>query len=60
MNLDDFDIFVTNFGTNNPDVDFDASDFVNLDDFDIFVELFGKQPGPSSKFSLHLDKEMGK
>lgn len=47
VNLDDFDIFVDNFGTSNADADLDGSNFVNLDDFDIFVALFGKAPGPA-------------
>lgn len=50
VNLDDFDLFVSYFGTGNPHADFDLSGFVNLDDFDIFVELFGKKPGPSGSF----------
>jgi len=47
VNLSDFSLFRSAFGTAGPDADFNGSGSVNLSDFSIFRSSFGKAPGPS-------------
>jgi hypothetical protein len=47
VNLSDFSLFRSAFGTAGPDADFNGSGSVNLSNFSIFRSSFGKAPGPS-------------
>ena len=47
VDLTDFSLFRTAFGTAGPDADFDGSGIVDLSDFSIFRNLFGSAAGPS-------------
>ena len=47
VDLSDFSLFRSAFGTANPDADFDGDGSVNLSDFSIFRASFGGAPGPS-------------
>ncbi len=47
VNLSDFSLFRSAFGTAGPDADFNGDGSVNLSDFSIFRSSFGSAPGPS-------------
>ncbi len=47
VNLSDFSMFRSAFGTADPDADFNGDGGVNLSDFSIFRSMFGSAPGPS-------------
>jgi hypothetical protein len=47
VNLTDYSLFRSAFGTANPDADFNGDGQVNLSDYSIFRSSFGKAPGPS-------------
>ena len=47
VNLSDFSLFRSAFGTADADADFNGDGSVNLSDFSIFRSLFGSAPGPS-------------
>ena len=47
VNLSDFSLFRSVFGTADPDADFNGDGFVNLSDFALFRGMFGSAPGPS-------------
>jgi len=47
VNLSDYSLFRSVFGTTDPDADFNGDGIVNLSDYSIFRRSFGKAPGPS-------------
>jgi len=47
VNLSDYSVFRSKFGTTDPDADFNGDGTVNLSDYSIFRAAFGKAPGPS-------------
>ncbi len=47
VNLSDFSLFRSAFGTADPDADFNGDGSVNLSDFSLFRAMFGSAPGPS-------------
>ena len=47
VNLSDYSVFRSKFGTADPDADFNGDGVVNLSDYSIFRAAFGKAPGPS-------------
>ena len=47
VNLSDFSLFRTAFGTADPDADLNGDGAVNLSDFSLFRGMFGNAPGPS-------------
>jgi hypothetical protein len=47
VDLSDFSLFRSAFGTADPDADFDGNGAVDLSDFSIFRTSFGSAPGPS-------------
>ena len=47
VNLSDYSVFRSVFGTADPDADFNGDGIVNLSDYSIFRAAFGKAPGPS-------------
>ena len=47
VNLSDYSVFRSVFGTADPDADFNGDGMVNLSDYSIFRAAFGKAPGPS-------------
>jgi len=47
VDLSDFSLFRSAFGTADPDADFDGDGAVDLSDFSTFREFFGSAPGPS-------------
>ncbi len=47
VNLSDYSVFRSAFGTADPDADFNGDGVVNLSDYSIFRASFGKAPGPS-------------
>lgn len=47
VNIFDFGILKTRFGTADPDTDFNGDGSVNIFDFGIFKQMFGVPPGPS-------------
>jgi hypothetical protein len=47
VNLSDYSMFRSKFGTADPDADFNGDGTVNLGDYSIFRAAFGKAPGPS-------------
>ena len=47
VNLIDFGMFRSVYGTANPDADFDGNGTVDLVDFGIFRRFYGRPPGPS-------------
>jgi len=47
VNLSDFSLFRSAFGTTDPDADFNGDGIVNLSDFSILRASFGSAPGPS-------------
>ena len=47
VNLSDFSLFRSAFGTTDPNADFNGDGRVNLSDFSIFRSMFGSAPGPS-------------
>ena len=47
VNLSDFSLFRSVFGTTDPDADLNGDGQVNLSDFSIFRTMFGSAPGPS-------------
>ena len=47
VNLSDFSLFRSAFGTASPDADFNGDGSVNLSDFSLFRGMFGNPSGPS-------------
>ncbi len=47
VNMSDFSMFRSAFGTANPDADFNGDGQVNMSDFSLFRSAFGSAPGPS-------------
>jgi hypothetical protein len=47
VDLSDFSLFRSAFGTADPDADFNGDGAVDLSDFSTFREFFGSAPGPS-------------
>ncbi len=47
VNLIDFGLFRSAYGTTDPDADFNGDGSVNLIDFGIFRSMYGNTPGPS-------------
>ena len=47
VDLNDFSMFRTAFGTTDADADFDGDGDVDLTDFSSFRGMFGSPPGPS-------------
>ena len=47
VNFGDVSLFVSAFGTSDPDADFNGDGVVNIGDVSILVALYGSPPGPS-------------